>query len=192
MTCKSGGSHALVMLGHLAYSQLTQHNPTDFATPHRLSLFATLTAPRNPNLTFYNGFKILRSAFPPHSPKIYNVYLWGIPYSQVLYLWCVPYLQITSSKNFTFDSHLYFTAIVLCKGFNYDCIQFGLFDEFSKGAFPNQKPAKLGTLSQHFGWFREVLKSKQWLGHPDSEPDPPPPCWDNVPSLAGFWFGNAT
>ena len=27
--------------------------PTDFAAPHRLDLFALLTAPRNPNLTFH-------------------------------------------------------------------------------------------------------------------------------------------
>ena len=43
-----------VTLCQLVYGQLTQHNPTDFAAPHRLGLFATLTAPRKPNLTFHN------------------------------------------------------------------------------------------------------------------------------------------
>ena len=40
------------MLGHLAYGQLTQHNPTEFAAPHRLGLFASLTSPPNPNVTY--------------------------------------------------------------------------------------------------------------------------------------------
>ena len=43
------------MLDQLAYGQLTQQNQPDFVTPHRLCLFASLTAPRNPNLTFHNG-----------------------------------------------------------------------------------------------------------------------------------------
>ena len=32
---------------------LGMHNPTDFASPNRLSLFALLTAPWNPNLTLH-------------------------------------------------------------------------------------------------------------------------------------------
>jgi len=44
-----------VMLDPMAYGQQTQHNPTDVVTPYRLSLFASLTVPRNPNLTFHNG-----------------------------------------------------------------------------------------------------------------------------------------
>ena len=47
------------------YSHLTQHNPTDFVAPHRLGLFASLTVPRNPNLIFHNGFKILWPVFYP-------------------------------------------------------------------------------------------------------------------------------
>jgi len=39
----------------MAYGQQTQHNPTDVVAPYRLSLFASLTVPRNPNLTFHNG-----------------------------------------------------------------------------------------------------------------------------------------
>ena len=31
--------------------------PTDFAAPHRLGFFASLSAPQNPNLTYHNGFK---------------------------------------------------------------------------------------------------------------------------------------
>ena len=31
----------------------TKHNPTDFAAPNRLSLFALLTAPWNSNLTIH-------------------------------------------------------------------------------------------------------------------------------------------
>ena len=41
----------------------TQCNPTNFVSPHRLGL-VSLTAPRNPNLTFHNGFKMLQSAVP--------------------------------------------------------------------------------------------------------------------------------
>ena len=54
--CLSCGTDKIswVMLGQLAYDQLTQHNPTDFATPHRLSLFASLISPQNPNLIFHN------------------------------------------------------------------------------------------------------------------------------------------
>ena len=44
-----------VMQGQLAYGLLTQHYTTDIVAPLRLSLFALLTAPQNPNITLHTG-----------------------------------------------------------------------------------------------------------------------------------------
>ena len=50
-------------IGLILVNWPTKHNPTDFAAPNRLSLFASLSAPWNPNLTYHidntYGHKIL-------------------------------------------------------------------------------------------------------------------------------------
>ena len=41
------------MCSYFKTGTLNKYNPTYSATPHVLVLFASLTAPRNPNLTFH-------------------------------------------------------------------------------------------------------------------------------------------
>ena len=50
--------------------------------------------------------------FPPHSPKIYKVYLWGICYSKVLYMWGAPYSKVLYLWGVSY-SHVLYLQITL-------------------------------------------------------------------------------
>ena len=100
-------------------NQLGYAGPTNFAAPHNLGFFASLTTLWNPKLTFYNGFKILRSAFSRHFPKMYIVYLWGVPYPQVLYLSVTPYLQVLYLWGASYSQVLYDQRLSFSKNLHF-------------------------------------------------------------------------
>ena len=102
-----------VMLG-----KQTKHSLTDFVASHRFGLFASLTAPPNPNLTCH--FKYPRCIFLPHCSVIQilaikfvfdQIFVWSHFFIKCIFL----IKNICLIKNILFDQKYFLIKQILIK-----------------------------------------------------------------------------